>query len=91
MVPVAGTDGAPFHFGARARTREADRCPPVLHLLHPVTQAFWLHVMGEDPFEESTPGRNGKVTQEYHIRGLLSAVRSPWSAVRGSGWLVAEG
>ena len=54
LVPVAGTAGKPYLFGA-----EPKRCPVEIRDFHimstPVTQALWTYVMGSNPAERDEP------------------------------------
>jgi formylglycine-generating enzyme required for sulfatase activity len=54
LVPVAGTEGKPYLFGAEPNRRPIEIRP--FHMMTtPVTQALWRHVMGSNPSERDEP------------------------------------
>jgi sulfatase modifying factor 1 len=54
LVPVAGTQGTPYLFGAEPNRRPI-AIPDFAIMITPVTQGLWSHVMGQNPAERDEP------------------------------------
>ena len=77
LMPVPGTAGRPYLFGAE--TRDAGRGPRLPHLATPVTQALWAHVMGANPVRRTarscTPSKR-LMGRHYGPGGFLERINS---------------
>ena len=86
-MPVAGTAGRPYLFGA-----EPTRRPIEIRDFHvmstPVTQALWTRVMGSNPAERDQPRHPVENVSWDHITGaggFLDLVSMTCAAMSGSG------
>jgi formylglycine-generating enzyme required for sulfatase activity len=68
LVPVPGTEGKPFLFGAGAQRRPIEVRDFYMQST-PVTQALWVHVMGSNPVEREDPRRPVTNVSWEHIAG----------------------
>ena len=68
LVPVAGTAGTPYQFGAEPNRRAVEIRN--FHIMStPVTQALWTHVMGSNPAERHEPRHPVTNVSWDHITG----------------------
>ena len=68
LVPVAGTAGTPYLFGAEPHRRPIEVRD--FHMMStPVTQALWTHVMGSNPAERDEPRHPVDNVSWDHVTG----------------------
>ena len=78
MVPVPGTRGSPFLFGAGPHRKPVD-VPDFAIATTPVTQALWLHLMGSNPSrrpELRCPVENVSWDHISGVGGFLERINS---------------
>lgn len=93
FVPVPGTAGRPYLFGAHPNQREIE--VPDYHIMStPVTQALWTHVMGSNPVASHAPSHPvtdvswhqitgpGGFLERAQARGIPAAIAGPGWALR---------